>query len=272
MISVSVVSHNHGAMVAGVVQRLLTFPEVSQIIVTLNVPEPWSVPEHERVTVLKNTSPKGFGANHNAAYWQSRSARGKTLPTQQSQPRSGARHFMTDDPSLTGAEGSYFCVLNPDIEFKDNPFPVLLNCLRNTGAGVVAPAILDVQGMLADSARYFPTPAGLFRKALGRGDGRYQYGLNDAPCSVDWVAGMFMLFSARAFERLHGFDERYYLYYEDVDICARAHLLQEPVVLCPESVAVHDARRSSRKSFRFMSWHLRSMARYFVKRYLGSFR
>ena len=135
-------------------------------------------------------------------------------------------------------------------------------------AGIVAPAILNLDGTLADSARCFPTPIGLFKKALGLGDGRYAYSLNDAAKTVDWVAGMFMLFADQTFNRLKGFDEHYYLYYEDVDICARAHLYDEPVILCPACAAVHDARRASRKSLRFMSWHLRSMARFFIKRYV----
>ncbi|NLZ10605.1 MAG: glycosyltransferase family 2 protein [Alcaligenaceae bacterium] len=247
MISVSVVSHNHGDMVAGVVNQLLAFPEVSQIIVTLNVPEPWLLPDHDKVKVVRNVSPKGFGANHNAAYGHVRAG----LP-------------------LEDTDVQYFCVLNPDIEFQGNPFPALLKCLQDTRAGIVAPAILNVDGTLADSARYFPTPIGLLKKALGRGDGRYHYGLNDAPLAVDWVAGMFVVFSRQTFERLRGFDEKYFLYYEDVDICARAHQLNEPVILCPQGAAIHDARRTSRKSLRFLSWHLSSMARFFIKRYLST--
>ena len=238
MITVSIVSHSHGDMVTGVVNQLLTFPEVSRIVITLNVPEAWDMADNPRVHVIRNASPKGFGANHNAAY----------------------KHVGGND---------WFCVLNPDIEFKDNPFPTLLECMQDTRAGIVAPAILDVQGTLADSARYFPTPIGLLKKALGRGDGRYAYQLGDAALAVDWVAGMFLLFKTTTFARLGGFDERYFLYYEDVDICARAHQLNEPVILCPACAAIHDARRASRKSLRFLSWHLSSMARFFIKRYLS---
>lgn len=240
MITVSIVSHNHGDMVTGVVNQLLTFPDVSRIIVTLNVPEPWNMPEDARVHVIRNLSPKGFGANHNAAY----------------------KHV---------GQNAWFCVLNPDIAFTDNPFSILLQCLQDTGAGIVAPAILDVDGTLADSARYFPTPASLLKKALGRGDGRYTYNLSDPPLAVDWVAGMFLLFKTSTFERLKGFDENYFLYYEDVDICARAHQLNESVILCPACAAIHDARRASRKNLRFLSWHLSSMARFFIKRYFSSF-
>lgn len=246
MIVVSVVSHNHGDMVPGVVSQLLTFPEVSQVIVTLNVPEAWTMPENVKVHLVRNPVPKGFGSNHNAAYRLYRK--------------------NNNTVGMHSASNDFFCVLNPDIEFTGNPFPALLKCMQDTGASIVGPAILDVQGNLADSARLFPTPAGLLKKALGCGDGRYVYKLHDAPFPVDWVAGMFVLFSAQTFAHLQGFDEKYYLYYEDVDICARARQLNETVILCPSCSAIHDARRASRKSMRFLSWHLRSMARFLLQR------
>lgn len=239
MISVSVVSHNHGDMVAGVVNQLLAFPEVSQVIVTLNVPEPWLMPENVRVQVIHNAAPKGFGANHNEA-------------------------------CRFAAEGHYFCVLNPDVGLPENPFPALLRCFEQSGASVVAPAIINPAGGQEDSARYFPTIFSLFKKFLKLNDGRYSYTLGQPAFDVDWVAGMFMLFKPRAFADLAGFDEGYFLYYEDVDLCFRARKAGKRVVLCPESVAIHDARRTSHKNIRYMYWHLSSMARFLLMSSVGA--
>ena len=68
MISVSLVSHGHGAMVWRLVDQLRVCPQVSQIIVTLNIPE--AVPEglDEKVLLVQNQHTKGFGENHNAAF------------------------------------------------------------------------------------------------------------------------------------------------------------------------------------------------------------
>lgn len=74
---------------------------------------------------------------------------------------------------------------------------------------------------------------------------------------------MFMLFRSQDFERLGGFDERYFLYYEDVDICVRAGQQGMRVVACPKVSVVHDARRDSRRSFKHLRWHLASMVRFF---------
>ena len=80
------------------------------------------------------------------------------------------------------------------------------------------PLVQDPGGKAEDSARRFPTAAGLLRKLVTTPSGP-DYPLDAGPIEVDWVAGMFMVFSADAFRAVSGFDERFFLYYEDVDIC-----------------------------------------------------
>ena len=74
-----------------------------------------------------------------------------------------------------------------------------------------------------------------------------------------------MLFRSEDFARLKGFDERFFLYYEDVDICIRVWQLSLRVAACPRVSVVHHARRDSRRSLRHLRWHLESMGRYFLK-------
>jgi hypothetical protein len=81
----------------------------------------------------------------------------------------------------------------------------------------------------------------------------------------EWVAGMFMMFRNSAYKKLNGFDEHFFLYYEDVDICVRAWKVGLKVLACPSVSVVHDARRESRRNIRYLWWHLTSMIRYFVK-------
>lgn len=231
MIAVSIVSHGHGAMVERLVNTLLTFPEVSRIVVTRNIPEALQLKADGRIELIDNALPKGFGENHNAAFLHCGEA--------------------------------YFCPLNPDIELLNNPFPGLLAVLESSGAGLAAPLVVAPSGSVEDSMRHFPTPFSLAKKALGCGDGRYVVAAGQAPFFPEWVAGMFILFRREVFLQLHGFDERYFLYYEDVDICLRAWKAGEQIVACPGVSVVHDARRDSRKSLRHLRWHLASMARFF---------
>jgi len=74
---------------------------------------------------------------------------------------------------------------------------------------------------------------------------------------------MFMLFPSEIFKQLDGFDQKFFLYYEDVDLCARLRLLGYEVVLCPAASVVHQARRSSHSDFKYMIWHIASMMRFF---------
>jgi hypothetical protein len=231
-VTVSIVSHGHGAMVRALVDQLGSCPEVGQIILTRNVPEVTRFVADDLVSVIENPTPKGFGANHNAAFLACRSP--------------------------------IFCVLNPDIQLVGNPFPSLLQQVVEGCGEIVAPLIVSPSGYIEDSARKFPTLSGLVKKLAGRDDGRYPMDSGRELVFPDWVAGMFMLFRATDYARLGGFDERYFLYYEDVDICARAWRAGMKVVLCRAVSAIHDARRQSRRSLRHLRWHLASMARYFI--------
>jgi hypothetical protein len=233
MIAVSIVSHGHGGMVARLVGQLLALPEVAQVILTLNVPESVALPDDARVRVIDNAAPKGFGANHNAA-------------------------FAVCTETL-------FCPLNPDIEFDGNPFPVLCAAFADHRVALVAPLVKSPAGQIEDSMRRFPTPASLLIKAIGGSDGRYVVRDDQPDFSPEWVAGMFMLFRSRHFHDLGGFDERFFLYYEDVDICARVWQGGMKVRACPRGRVIHDAQRESRRRLRHLRWHVVSLARYFCK-------
>lgn len=232
LITVSIVSHGHGSMVSALLSDLSVCPEVGKVLLTVNIPErDVSGIDPARLAIIKNSRPKGFGANHNAAF-----ARVNT---------------------------PFFAVLNPDVRLVENPFPTLLECARAADAGLCAPAVVDAKNRLEDSAREFPTARGLLAKAFGRYDGRLNYRLGDPPRDAPWVAGMFMLFPSRTFSSVGGFDDSYHLYYEDVDLCMRLWQNGLRVRLCPTVCVVHDAQRASRRNPRHMRWHLASIARYF---------
>ena len=237
LITLSVVSHMQGALVGALLDDIarLNILELL-VIVTLNLPENlvWQPDDYPfYVMVLHNDQPNGFGANHNAAF----------------------RRCATP----------YFCVINPDIRLEINPYPALISCLKTTESAVVSPVVFNLQGGVEDSVRHFPSPFGLVAKAFKINNGHYSFDVGAAPFAADWVGGMFMLFCAADFGAVGGFDEGFFLYYEDVDICARIWKAGHRVVACPQASVVHDARRTSRSNLRYMWWHLSSMGRYFRK-------
>jgi len=235
-ISISVVSHDQIELVMDLLNGLEAHCQGFQIelILTLNLEEPqalaasgYSFP----VRVVRNTAPKGFAANHNQAF--------------------------------AHAKGHYFCVINPDIRLNSDPFEKLLACLENSSVGVVAPAVKAENGDLEVTARRFPSPLKLLAKLFGIGWAQ-DYQIEAQRVYPDWVGGMFMLFSRDVFARIKGFDEHYFLYYEDVDICARLKLLGYQTMLCNAASVTHNARRQSHRELRYLRWHLRSIVRFFL--------
>jgi GT2 family glycosyltransferase len=233
-ITVSIVSHRQNALVNELLGDLWRHCGLSlRVVLTENVPGevPFAAGAAE---VIVNRSPKGFGANHNAAF----------------------RRCATD----------LFCIANPDIRIGSDPFPALCEALSDPAVAVVGPLVRSPAGTVEDSARRFPTVLSLARKAFA-GQAGPDYRTDQGTTRVDWVAGMFMLFRSAAFRGAGGFDERFFMYYEDVDICRRLRAQGLATVFEPRASVVHDARRASRRDPRLMAIHGTSALRYLTRRY-----
>jgi GT2 family glycosyltransferase len=74
---------------------------------------------------------------------------------------------------------------------------------------------------------------------------------------------MFMLLRTTVFRQLGGFDDRYFLYYEDVDLCARIRLSGLDILQLPLPGVIHNAQRSSHRNPKYLRWHIGSMLRFF---------
>jgi len=231
-VTVSIVSHGHGDMVWRLVNQLNELPDIGQIIVTLNIPE--AIPDllPERVQLIRNQVPLGFGANHNQAF--------------------------------VSCESEAFCVLNPDIRLIEDPFPGLLRLLDDPRVGVVGPKVVNAEGVTEDSLRKFITPFNMVLRCVlaKRNDVFPAQGNLVFP---EWIAGMFMLFKGTMYQRLGGFDTDYFMYCEDADICTRVWSSKGLVVVADSIPVIHDARRASRRSLRHLSWHILSLVRYWTK-------
>lgn len=237
MLVVSIVSHNHGMMVWNLVNEVLSCPEVNKIIITLNIPE--KIPDfiNSKIDLIVNPIPKGFGANHNAAFQSCRS--------------------------------DYFCVMNPDIQMIDNPFTFMMERFKDNNVGLVAPLVLAQDRAPEDSMRRFLTPWAIVKRTLKRDSGAYDLIQGGNDVTPDWVAGMFMLFRSDVYKKIEGFDERYFMYCEDVDICTRLWLAGYIIIGCLSVSVIHNAQRNSHRSLIHFKWHMTSIIRYLL---LHSFR
>lgn len=236
-LTISIVSHGQLTLAMKLLADIRNYCKdiVLELILTLNIPEklPFSELEYPfPIKIIRNPSPLGFGENHNQAFRQAR--------------------------------GDYFCLLNPDIRIDQNVFVPLISQLEKTPRlGLIAPLVLDPRGNPEDSARDFPTPSEIVAKCFGGKSKRHE-GSPTGLSNPDWVAGMFMLLPSRAYRDIGGFDASYFLYYEDVDLCARLTLKNYLIGFYPGVSITHDARRNSHHNLRYQRMHLQSMFRFFA--------
>ncbi len=235
VLTLSVVSHGHGALLARLLAQLNAASALRGIavFVTLNLAdEPLDVARYQNLAleVRRNDTPRGFGQNHNAAFGRC------TTPC--------------------------FGILNPDLALAaSEPFTALVErLLAERDSGAVAPQVLSAAGSVEDSVRANLTPASLFARQLLRRRERLD---TQVPARRGvpfyWLAGMCLVVDSQAFRFVGGFDERYFLYCEDYDLCARLYLSGRSLVVEPRARIVHDARRDSHGSLRHLRWHLQSL-------------
>jgi N-acetylglucosaminyl-diphospho-decaprenol L-rhamnosyltransferase len=245
LLTLSIVSHLQGEMVNHLlkdIQQVCQEPAL-RVVLTLNLPE--KLPFHREefpfpVEVLHNSRPLGFGANHNQAFRR--------------------------------ASGTFFGVLNPDLRLSRNPFPLLCSTLESgKQIGVIAPRVEDEGKNIADNARRFPTPFRIVKRILC-GSLKPDYPLAGQPIPVDWLAGLFLLFPFRRFAAINGFDERYFMYCEDVDICARFRLSGCEVFWDPRIPVIHQAQRHSHRRLNHLRWHVVSLIRFFKSEVFAALR
>jgi len=164
-------------------------------------------------------------------------------------------------------------ICNPDLVVEPDAVERLIESLdTHPGAAVAGPMLLELDGSIYPSGRSFP---GL-GDALGHGfiglfwsdnpwTRRYRLLGDDQQRAreADWVSGAAFLVRRDAFELVGGFDEAYFMYVEDVDLCWRLHRAGWGVLYEPSSRVVHTQGLStSRQPYRMLVAHHRSILRF----------
>ncbi len=173
----------------------------------------------------------------------------------------------------------YFHLLNPDAQLHLNATNELVNFLKtHPAAGIAGSSITNHDGSLWPLAFRFPTIAselesniqlGIITKLLKK----WAVPLTmrqDRPSAIDWIAGASMMLSKELVETVNGFNERYFLYYEETDFCLRAKQAGFETWYVPSSKVMHIAGQSTKvterdaKPKRLPSYVYESRKRYFI--------
>ena len=177
---------------------------------------------------------------------------------------------------MDGGASEFVLVSNPDISIHGGAVRALVDVLgADPTIAIVGPQLLESDGRRYPSARRFPSfvdaagHAALADLAPGnRFTRRYRMDDLDAHevTPVDWVSGACFLGRRSALAELGGFDEAYFMYAEDTDLCWRARRAGWGVTYVPAAVVTHlQGLSTARRPFRMLVAHHRSVLRFAVR-------
>ena len=225
LVTVSIVSHGQLALILPLLEQLDRYSArlIDRVVLTTNIPEDDSLVRSSWHFALERVRNEApLGF--------------------------GANH----NQAFARCRSPWFLVLNPDVRLECDVLGALI-AAAHVYSGLLAPRVVEPGRLEPEPHRRLITPWEIFgRKWLG----------HVPPASPQWIPGLFMLLRTQAYREVGGFDERrYFMYGEDVDLCARLRLanwqIQVDEALCIE----HHAQRASHRNWRYLRWHIMSLAR-----------
>ncbi len=178
----------------------------------------------------------------------------------------------------SSGDSEYVLVCNPDLRVHEGAAEKLVAALDDhPDWAIVGPRIVDPSGVEYPSVRRFPSmteAAGHALLALVRPDNRfsrrYKAEVGEETRAVDWVSGACFCARRTALEELGGFDEAYFMFAEDIDLCWRAHQAGWGVGVAPQAQVTHVHGASRRHHpYRMLVAHHRSALRFEARRARG---
>ncbi len=178
--------------------------------------------------------------------------------------------------ALATSDAPYHVILNPDIRLETGTLASLATVMDSLPeVGLVMPQVLYPDGSIQFLCKLLPTPLDLVLRRFAPGvvkrAARNHIATFDlrefdykSTVSVPSLSGCFMFTRRTVLEAVDGFDERFFLYMEDIDLCRRIAARSE-LRYWPEVTVTHEHQMESYKSLRVLLLHLRSAVAYFNK-------
>ena len=166
------------------------------------------------------------------------------------------------------ANGKILFFLNPDTEILDNKLTASLSFLEKESIGIIAPLLITADGRPQPwSGGKMITPLNTLAHNLTK----KRHFLNSDNSSIkrlEWVSGAAFLIRKELFEKVGGFDENFFMYFEDVDFCKRVRELKKEIILFPQSVVLHHGGGSI-KSIQTQKQAYYTSQDYYFKKHFG---
>ncbi len=191
-----------------------------------------------QVIVIENKENPGFGAGHN-----------KVLPL---------------------LESKYHFIINPDILTNEDTFRVIVDFMENNNdVGMLCPLIMNDNGTEQILPKRNPKYKYLISrriKIFKNTEAEYtrRFEKLDEVTDIDFCTGCFMAIRTELFKKLGGFDDSFFMYFEDADLSRRVKQTSR-VVMYRKAQVIHKWERASAKSLKFLMIQIKSMNIYFKK-------
>ena len=247
LVSASLVLYNTPESEFGpVVSAFLRCSVSGEISVVDNSPSPtdFGLISNPRVRYFHLPQNVGFGAAHNFGF------------------------------AAVGCASDFHLVINPDITFRASDLVgLVLFMMSHPDVGVVMPQVVYPNGDIQRLAKLLPSPLHLFGRrffpqAFVDRFINFDYELRglsyDVPVEVPSLSGCFLLIRSSLFRLLGGFDQRYFMYMEDVDLVRRI-ADRSRVMLVPQFSVCHGYAKGSYRNPALFKYHLISAWKYFFK-------
>lgn len=246
---ISVVSHNHKAMIKkiGSIEKILKKSNI-HVLLKNNTKENFDnifTSNYTNLHIIDYPKGQGFAANNNILFKYAKNI-------------------------LKAKDEDYFLILNPDVDIKVEDIIKLVAQMKNDKCLLSTINLYKNTDLTVpdNSIRNFPGFSNFLFSFLGfKNKSCLDKSLIKNPQYIEWCSGAFMAFRVSYYEELEGFDEGYFMYCEDIDICYRSYLRNNLVKYYPDIKAIHFAQHNNKKIYsRHFVWHVKSMLRFLMKK------
>lgn len=173
--------------------------------------------------------------------------------------------------TINELDSEYFAIVNPDILITDGAFESIISFMDNQSIGMAIPKIVDLEGNLQDAYRrtltVFDVLLRMFTKNAFQ-KRRNHHSMKDEdyahPFKVPFGQGSFLVIRTNLWKSLNGFDNRFFMYLEDADLCRRVNE-KSSLIYCPNATVVHKWEKESHRNKVLFKIHVQSMIKYFNK-------
>ncbi len=240
-VSAAIVTYNDadriGKACASIVENTKKYPLKLTVVDNASCDNSIAVARENGAEIISLNKNLGFGAAHN-----------KLLETEM---------------------GKYHFVINPDIYIGSDVLSSLVDFMEeNSDVVMVMPKILNPDGTEQKLPKEKPTFKRLFLGRISkkvRDEYIWAHKQIDSVVDIDFCTGCFFCIRSEVFKSLGGFDERYFMYLEDVDLTLKAKKVGR-VVMQPNESVVHEWERQSAKSLKYFLIHISSCIKFLLGR------